>query len=176
MKQTQQIWTMGLVALWLLAGCSVMDRTPRQEFSRTVPMVLLPIVNHTSTPQAGLRAEAITESLLYSRGVTTLHRYPSKLRSEVTLLSSDEALLESALAWATTQPAKFAITGSVDEWRYKVGIDGEPAVGLSLKIMDLKTKAVVWSGVGGRTGWSREAVSAVAQELISDLLTEVDFL
>jgi hypothetical protein len=28
---------------------------------------------------------------------------------------------------------------------------------------------VVWSGSGGKSGWSREAVSAVAQKLIGEL-------
>jgi hypothetical protein len=28
----------------------------------------------------------------------------------------------------------------------------------------------LWSGTGGKSGWSREALSAVAQQLIRDLL------
>jgi hypothetical protein len=29
---------------------------------------------------------------------------------------------------------------------------------------------VLWSGVGGKSGWSRESLAAVAQELIKSLL------
>ena len=46
----------------------------------------------------------------------------------------------------------------------------EPAVGVALHVRDLQSNAIVWSGVGGRSGWSREALSAVAQKLIRQLL------
>jgi polysaccharide biosynthesis protein PelC len=72
--------------------------------------------------------------------------------------------------WARIQGARFAVYGAVDEWRYKVGIDGEPAVGVALHIIDLQSNNVVWTGVGGKSGWSREALSAVAQKLIRELL------
>jgi hypothetical protein len=62
----------------------------------------------------------------------------------------------------------------VDEWHYKVGIDGEPAVGMTLQIIDLaEGDRVVWSAASGKSGWSREALSAVAQKLIKDMLSGV---
>ena len=58
----------------------------------------------------------------------------------------------------------------MDEWRYKVGVDGEPAVGVTLEIVDVGTGATVWSGAGAQSGWSREALAAVGQKLIRNLL------
>ena len=49
----------------------------------------------------------------------------------------------------------------MDEWRYKVGIEGEPAVGITLYVMDLSSGAAAWSGAGAKAGWSSEALSAV---------------
>jgi hypothetical protein len=72
--------------------------------------------------------------------------------------------------WAKEQGARYAVTGTVDEWRYKVGVDGEPAVGVALQIVEIDGGKVVWSGVGGQSGWSRESLSGVAQELIKSLL------
>ena len=63
------------------------------------------------------------------------------------------------------------MSGSVEEWRYKVGVDGEPAVGLSYTVVDLDSGAVVYSAAGGKSGWSREALSAVAQKLARELLS-----
>ena len=77
---------------------------------------------------------------------------------------------EEAQQWAIEQGARFALTGSVEEWRYKVGIDGEPAVGVTLKVIDLTNGRVVWSASGAKSGWSRQALSAVAQALLADLL------
>jgi hypothetical protein len=59
--------------------------------------------------------------------------------------------------------------GSVQEWRYKVGIDGEPAVGVTMKVLDLSTGQIVWSVSGAKSGWSRQALSAVAQSLLTEM-------
>ena len=59
----------------------------------------------------------------------------------------------------------------MEEWRYKVGVDGEPAVGMMLQITDLKSGQVVWSGSGGKTGYSRESLSGTAQKLLNQMLS-----
>jgi len=130
---------------------------------------LLPIVNHTQTPQAGLRAEAILESLVRSRGVSKLRKYPSALNSESLFEPVERSAVDEALKWARGEQAVYALTGTVDEWRYKVGVDGEPAVGITLQLIELPSGNVLWSATGSKTGWSREALSAVAQKLISRL-------
>ena len=37
-------------------------------------------------------------------------------------------------------------------------------------ILDVASGRTVWSGVGARSGWSRDALSAVAQRLLKSLL------
>lgn len=175
MKNLLKVVFVTALLVCVLGGCVVIDHSLEPVLEPQASWVLLPIVNHTATPQAGRRAEAITEALLYSQGVKNLQRYPSRLEEESFLLGSDSKLYEAALKWAKEQKVRYAMTGTVDEWRYKVGIDGEPAVGVSLRILDLNTDQVVWSAVGGQAGWSREAVSAVAQKLIKRLLDQASF-
>lgn len=154
-----------------LAGCStVQTARPAAPLDKSAKWVLLPILNHTETPQAGLRAEAITESLLQSAGVATLVHYPSQLKTDTLLDTAERKVLDDARKWAGDQGARYAVTGSVSEWRYKVGVDGEPAVGMTLQVIDLPSGQVVWSGSGGKTGWSRESLSGVAQKLLQTLL------
>lgn len=158
-------------AMALLAACAVTESTaPAAQLDPTAKWVLLPFANNTETPLAGNRAEAITESLLRARGVTNLTRYPASLAQEALFDSAQGRAAEQAMGWAKEQGARYAVTGAVDEWRYKVGVDGEPAVGVMLQIVDLSNGAVVWSGVGGKTGWAREGLAAVAQKLIRNLL------
>ncbi len=160
-----------LLLLAGLAGCAVMDHSSgAAALARDASWALLPIANHTDVPQAGLRAEAIAEGVLRSRGVANLLHYPSALNPESLLEASERKTQADAGKWAREAGARYALTGAVDEWRYKVGIDGEAAVGLALQIIDLQSGAVVWSGVGARSGWSREALSAVAQKLMRELL------
>lgn len=155
-------------------GCTVVDRVrsaaPPEPGAR---WALLPIANHTETPQAGLRAEAIAETVLRRLGVKELERYPASLNPETLLEPAERKLTEAALAWAKGRDARYALTGSVEEWRYKVGVDGEPAVGMSFSVIDLRSGAVVYSASGGKSGWSREALSAVAQKLVRELLADL---
>ena len=160
-----------LVAVLALAGCATTDTGGSgPAIERNAKWVMLPVLNHTEVPQAGQRAEAITEGLLRAHGVNDLTRYPAVLNVDTLFEPSERKIMIEAEKWARIQGARYAIYGAVDEWRYKVGIDGEPAVGVALHIMDLQSNEVVWTGVGGKSGWSRESLSGVAQKLIRGLL------
>lgn len=162
-----------VLASLLATGCTVIDRTRATRLDPSARWVLLPMVNHTETPQAGLRAETITETLLRSAGLTQLQRYPSSLNPDALFDPAERKAQDQALTWARAQKARYAVSGSVEEWRYKVGVDGEPAVGLSFTVTDLDSGAVLYAASGGKSGWSREALSAVAQKLARELLSGV---
>ncbi|HEX2824785.1 MAG TPA: penicillin-binding protein activator LpoB [Burkholderiales bacterium] len=156
----------------LLAACTTTDsRNYTTPMDGSAKWVMLPILNHTDVPQAGLRAEAIVEGLLRSGGVNNITRYPAIMSQDTLFEPSERKVYVEAEKWAKVQNARYAVYGAVDEWRYKVGIDGEPAVGVALHIIDLQSNEVVWSGVGGKSGWSRESLSGVAQKLIRELLS-----
>lgn len=160
-----------VLCLWLSA-CAVVNISDsgKTALSRNARWVMLPVLNHTETPQAGLRAETILVPLLHQQGLEKLATYPASMGRESLLLGNEQASQEEARRWAKEQGFRYAVTGSVDEWRYKVGVDGEPAVGMNLLVWDLNSDKIVWSAVGGKSGYSREAVSAVAQKLARDLL------
>ena len=124
----------------------------------------------TETPLAAGRAEATAESLLRANGIGKLRRYPASLQQEALFETGERKPFEASLQWARKEGARYALTGSVDEWRYKVGVDGEPAVGIALSIIDVASGETLWSGAGGKSGWSREALSAVAQQLMRRLI------
>jgi polysaccharide biosynthesis protein PelC len=154
-----------------LIGCTTAQtQALPPELDRGQSWALLPILNLTETPQAGLRAESILESLIRAGGVRNLKRYPSNLNTESIFDPVERKAQEQAVIWAKGEKVRFALSGSVEEWRYKVGVDGEPAVGITLQIIDLSNDAVIWTAAGSKSGWSREALSAVAQKLIAQLI------
>lgn len=163
-----------LLMVFMLASCAVMDQEHNSKpLERNANWALLPIVNHTDVPQAGLRAEAITEVLLRARGIDNLRSYPPTLNQDSLFEPAERKVVIDAMNWAREQSVRYAVTGAVDEWHYKVGVDGEPAVGMTLQIIDLKDgDRIVWSSAGSKSGWSRDALSAVAQELIRKMLSE----
>ena len=157
-------------ALLLLSACSTLDRGTAPALERQATWVVLPFANHTETPLAGNRAEAIAQALLHAQGVGKVLRYETGPQQEALFDAGDSKRQQEALDWAHERQARYALTGAVDEWRYKVGVDGEPAAGVTLQIIDVASGDILWSGTGGKSGWSREALSAVAQKLIRDLL------
>jgi TolB-like protein len=156
------------VAVVLTGACAVLDAGPPPVLDANVHWTVLPFANHTETPLAGSRAAAIAAALLQSRGVADVRSAPGvQLESLETGERSDPA---AALEWARKEGARYALSGSVDEWRYKVGVDGEPAVSIALQIVDVRDGRVLWNGVSGRSGWSRESLGGLAQKVMRELL------
>ena len=160
----------GVSLLSLLAACSTIDRGSSPSLVKDASWAVLPFDNHTETPMAGSRAESIATALLHARGVGSVKRYTGDAQQESLFDGQNGKRREDALSWARSEGVRYALLGAVDEWRYKVGVDGEPAVGVALEIVDVSEGKTVWSGAGGKSGWSREALSAVGQKLIRDLL------
>ena len=134
-------------------------------------IAVIPFSNYTETPLAGERAMSITAAILETRGISNLVVYQSQDGNNVLLPGMSQTKSRLALLqWARSTGARYAMTGSVNEWTYKVGLDGEPVVGLSIQLIDLSSKRIVWTAVGGVSGGSRIAVSTVAQKLINSLL------
>lgn len=159
--------------LMVLAACTTVDVGKAPLLEPNASWGMLPFANHTETPQAGLRAEMIAESLLRSGAGIAIKRYPSKLNNESLFEPMERKQVEAALEWARSEKIRYVIAGSIEEWRYKVGIDGEPAVGVTLQMIEVASGNVLWSATGGGTGWSRDALSAVAQKLMRKLLAPV---
>jgi len=156
-----------------LAACSTFDQSAAPAIDSKAAWVVLPFANHTETPLAGSRADSMAEALLRAAGVAKVRGYPAALAQDALFEpGSDKKQLEEGLKWARQQGARYALAGSVDEWRYKVGVDGEPAVGITLSVIDVASGETIWSGVGSKSGWSREALAAVAQKVLRSLIAD----
>lgn len=164
-----------LIGLMVLAGCSTIHQKQSAELPLAETWVVIPFVNNTETPYAAERAESIATALLYARGISTVLQAPQLPTADGDFAGQDRGLKrrQEGLAWAKKQAARYALQGTVNEWRYKVGLDGEPVAGITLQVIDLQSGSVVWSGSAAKSGWSREAVSAVAQQLMETLLAGV---
>jgi len=124
-------------------------------------IALYSLNNYTDTPRAGLRAANITEGLLLAKGY--------RISNSITAATRKMSLSEK-IADARRHHARYLITGGVSEWRYKTGIDGEPAVSVQLKLIDTHSRRVVWSATGSDSSWGNTSIGVVAQNLISGML------
>jgi TolB-like protein len=153
-----------------LAGCSTSSMTQAPPLANLDQLVILPIANYSETPEAGQRVRSVAQSLLHQKGFTQLESYPQDENTNLLLAGSPDDAMAQALQWARQKGTRYALTGSVQEWRYKVGIDGEPVVGVTFNLLDVPSGAVLWSSTGSRRGWSRSSLSGTSQQLIEELL------
>jgi len=157
-----------LLSVLLVAGCSSFTGKNSPALPRTAQWGLVPMVNYSQTPQAGERSEQILLSVLSSKGLQP-QVYPVSTQGEQALLDDSERL-SAALEWARQQKLDYVVAGSVEEWQYKNGLDGEPAVGISLRVIEPATGRVLWSKSGARAGWSRESLAGSAQKVLNKLV------
>jgi polysaccharide biosynthesis protein PelC len=162
-----------LLALILSACSSIETSSDSKPLTASASWALLPMVNNTGEPQAGLRAEAIAETLLRIRGITTLRHYPAEMNPDSVFEPAQRKRTEEALSWARKERNRYAMTGTVDEWHYKVGVDGDPAVGITLQVLDLQNGQVLWTAVGAKTGWGRQSLAIVAQDLLQKMINDI---
>jgi polysaccharide biosynthesis protein PelC len=165
----------GLILLLGPGGCMVREVQKGPALDRRSRWVLLPLRNQTETPQAGEKAESILATLLRARGLGDIAGYSPPPDTAGVLPELDERRrAELALRWAKDRGYLYGVTGSVEEWRYRNGLDGEPAVGVSVQVVDLPSQRVVWSASGARAGWGRDTLAGTAQELLKSLLKELE--
>lgn len=164
-----------LTASLALVGCSSSGPF-KASYSQLAPQAswaLLPLANNTDTPQAALSAESMLDHLLRQKGIASLKIYPHTLTKDSLFEPADRKVIAEALTWARGQGVRYAISGSIEEWRYKVGLDGEPAVGVTIKVIDLTSGQTVWSGAAAKSGWGHEALSSVAQKVLADAVSSL---
>lgn len=169
----QPILLFAALALVTACGSTVTQVQRGAPLKAGAKWVMLPIANYSEAPQAGERVESMLETILRMNGVGALDHYPAMKEDDTHLVMSDRQRFEESFAWAKAQHFDYAVTGSVEEWRYKSGLDGEPAVGLSVRVIEVGTARVLWSASGTRTGGGGDNASGTALKLLSTLTDEM---
>lgn len=164
---------LGLLCLLSLGACSIIQSEDDREFNAAAAWVLLPLDNYSQTRQASERAESILTTLLRSHGITQLSLAPDNAPADALPFQDNPQRYRQALAWAQSRGAEFGVTGTIEEWRYKSGLDGEPAAGISLRVIDIRSGEILWSASAARSGWSRESLSGNAQKVLSKLVNQL---
>lgn len=159
----------------LLSACQTLTSSNRVIVSSAENWALLPIVNLSKTPLAGNRAAALVETHLRARGVKNLEAYKAPVNQSVIALLDEAGQLNNAKQWARQNGFRYGITGDVQEWSYKNGLDNEPSIGMTLKFVDLHSDEVMWAASATRTGWGYSNLSSTASKTIEELLTRVKF-
>lgn len=159
-------------SLWftvlILAGCSVIQSQEGTPIPADGRFAVLPLINLSQTPQAGDQAASVLAAILRAKGSDEVTLYlPNDLNP---LLYESNERQQIALQSAQNDDAEYLFSGTVEEWRYKSGLDGEPAVGVTLEVRRADDNRIIWSGTAARTGWGRESLSVAAHKVLDELV------
>jgi len=152
---------LAMVILFLSSCASVVNQTVTEK-NEEGPYLVLPLENYTETPYAGYRVSSIVEGVLASKGYRLIERvwgYSEKEYSKEDI----ERLKEQAI----NKGARYLVYGSVNEFRYKTGIDGEPAVSITLFVYDVKENKMIKVVSVSGSGWVHESLGTLTQKLIN---------
>ena len=135
------------------------DVNETHDLQKNVVVSLFRLSNYTDTPRAGMRSANIIEGILLSKG----YRVKSHILKDI--YSFKKAKKE-----AKKDKSKYFIIGGVSEWRYKTGIDGEPAVSLQISMYKTKGGKLEWSATGADSDWGNGSIGTTAQNLIQTMM------
>ncbi len=152
-----------VVSIFLIS-CSTVSHTTRAKLNKQHIYAVVPFYNFTETPMAGLRVSHIVEGVLRAKGYRVFNRYWKEEED----LTSDE--IKNLIRELKNKDVRYVISGTVNEWRYKTGIDGEPAVSFTVYVLDTISGSIVWSGTLSRSGFSYESLGVTAQKLVEKVI------
>lgn len=151
------------VGILVLGGCASKEMAVNSSFSdvtrehNITKIFLTPLKNYTDVPMAGLRASNLIEGVLRAKNIAVA--IPSK---KIKMKKICKNSIEKGF--------RYAMGGGVSEWRYKTGIDGEPAISLQVTLYDCEHKSALWSGTASSDDYWRASVGTTAQSTIESLL------
>jgi TolB-like protein len=158
------------VSAVMVSACGTIRDTSAPTLGAGDSIAVASIANYTETPDAGHSAETIAANVLRTNGFPDVRLAPADAPSNSLFDTSSRGGNEKKLEWARSQQIRYVLTGAVEEWRYKVGVDGEPVIGVTFELVDVQSGKTVWSSTGSREGWSRSGLMNVAQKVIGNVL------
>lgn len=165
-----RLLALGLVLL--ASGCaSVVYHGGSGGANIPVARVLLPpFVNATDDDHASRALTEMTGSALVEAGIP--------------LFQTEETVLKSAADQAHGPDGRYAelarsvgashlVIGTVHEYRYKTDLDGDPAVGITLRLVDAATGQTLWQGTSANVGYAFASLSSAGQKAVRKLVHQM---
>jgi len=157
-----------LLSAIALISCSTFKNISKiSQFNRSEKIAVLPFVNNAETPMSGLKVKNMIENELYYKNLNVAAFESSKNGDSF----SEKDISDSIQAM--NDKVGYIFYGYVNEWRYKAGIDAEPAVSITINLYDTKNHKVIWSASGSKNMSSYKSTSLAAQKLIKRLMTHI---
>ncbi len=145
-----------------LGGCATKEYVASKPFAQVgaehnvTAVTLLALRNYTDVPEAGKRAANLVAGVLRAKGFAVKEAFRKRKKGDPCEMVDD----------------RYVMDGGVSEWRYKTGIDGEPAVSLQLTLHDCQSKKILWSATASSNDYWRASIGTTAQAVIEKMFKD----
>jgi TolB-like protein len=167
-----------LVLMLPLLGLTACSSLVHYGGSQTAPpaaqrVVLAPFVNATENPHAARAMNRLAATALLERGLPLFQTEDLLARDPEQNASLDST---NALNSARSAGAVFVIAGTIHEYRYKTDLKGNPAVGVTLRLVDVKDGRTVWQGSSAKVGHGYSSLTGTAHKALDELIAKIPLL
>ncbi|MEF3280068.1 MAG: DUF4136 domain-containing protein [Elusimicrobiota bacterium] len=157
-----------ILSSFLIVSCSSFKNISKvPQIDKTEKIAVLPFVNNSETPLSGLKAKNMVENELYYKKFN-LSTFEEMKGSDS---FSEKDVYEAIIS--LKNKVRYVFYGYVNEWRYKAGVDAEPAVSITINLYDIKNEKVIWSASGSKNMSSYNSTGLTAQKLIKKLMSPI---
>jgi len=164
-KRLLFIWT----AL-VLTGCASDVFDAHQSADCTPRLLLWQLDNAT---QDEFASKAVTETigtLVLKRGIAYRAATPAEKAPGADLSGSS---WEDIKAKAEELHLPYILTGTVQEYRYQLDVNGDPTVGITLHLTDVKSGNIIWQASGSDVGLGASSLSSVTLDVAKKIIARM---
>lgn len=163
---------LALLLLSLTAGCAtvVHHGSPAGGTVRVGRLLLPPFVNATDDEHAARALTEMTGSALIEAGIALFQTEELLVKSSAEKAQGADGRYAEI---ARTVNASHLLIGTVHEYRYKTDLDGDPAVGITLRLVDAATGQTLWQGSSGNVGYAFASLTSAARKAVRSLVYEM---
>jgi TolB-like protein len=148
------------ILVLIFLGCSKVSLPGYHFKNKNVKIAVLPYKNYSDTYLAGYRVASILSSVLRAKGYNVIN--------SVVLKSENPKTDINELINKYKNKADYIVFGSVNEFKYKTGIDAQPAVSITTNIYDTKKNKIIYSFSSSNSSWSFDSITTVTQKILEE--------
>ena len=133
-------------------------------------MVMPPFLNATDNEHAGQALTHVAGSILLEYGV------PLYQNEEILSQAADDTAPKQEVRYlqiARDNQATYLLLGTVHEYRYKSDLSANPAVGITLRLVNVADGRTLWQGSSSKVGHAYSSLTSTAQKAVRDLASKI---
>ncbi len=166
-----RFWLTILVfSLFFFSSCGKVENVTVSVLPKRATYNVERFKNFSDTPMAGCRISAIVAGVLRAKGYEVVNGWIKPCDEDLNDFSENKTATGKNGTFKIK--ADYTVFGSVNEFRYKAGLDGEPAVSITIYVKRNTDGKLIKAGTVSASGWYYESLGTVAQQLVNDFFSE----